>query len=272
MKVGRSKFMELRPKNVVLAGTAGTHNVCVCVLHQNVKLTFEGCKLSTSTRFKEMLGLPDDVLITYKHLLAKLSCNPPQPECYLGECSVCSNTNVEGGCNFCNEDGNAAEWVFCSKLPQLKASLMEIFNDMGVDEISYKAWVSVDHSTLETLTKGTEDFVDTLLQNLSSLRTHDFIAKQQAAFLFEKKANLKEGEAVVNGDFAQNYSFVILDSVQGFHWNNDQATIHPVVAYYKQPVSQGSTRTEATDTLQSLNFAIISNCVWYMMQYLYTFL
>ena len=33
------------------------------------------------------------------------------------------------------------------------------------------------------------------------------------------------------------------------------------MVYYKQPVSQGSTQTEATDTLQSLNFAIISNCL-----------
>ena len=143
VKVGRSKFMELRPKNVVLAGTAGTHNVCVCVLYQNVKLMFEGCKLSTSTHFKEMLDLPDDVSITYKHLLDKLSCNPAQPECYLRECSMCSNTNVEGGCNFCDEDDNAAECAYCSKLPKLKASLMEIFNDMGVDEIS---WLSVDRS------------------------------------------------------------------------------------------------------------------------------
>ena len=129
-----------------------------------------------------MLGLLDDALITYKHLLAKLSCNPPQPECYLGEYSMCSNTNVEDGCDFCNEDGNAAKCVYCSKVPQLKTSLMEIFNDI-VDEISYKAWVSVGHSTLQTLTKGTEDFVDTLLQSLPSLWTPDFIAKQQAAFL-----------------------------------------------------------------------------------------
>ena len=29
-KVGLTKFKELRPKNVVLAGASGTHNVCVC--------------------------------------------------------------------------------------------------------------------------------------------------------------------------------------------------------------------------------------------------
>ena len=49
---------------------------------------------------------------------------------------------------------------------------------------------------------------------------------------------------MVIGDFAQKYSLVIQDAVQGFHWNNDQATIHPFVVYYKQAVPQGSTQTE----------------------------
>lgn len=34
-------------------------------------------------------------------------------------------------------------------------------------------------------------------------------------------------------DFAENYAFVVQDAVQGFHWNNNQATIHPFVIYYK---------------------------------------
>ena len=33
-------------------------------------------------------------------------------------------------------------------------------------------------------------------------------------------------------DFAINYSSVIHDAVQGFHWNNSQATLHPMVIYY----------------------------------------
>ena len=37
---------------------------------------------------------------------------------------------------------------------------MDAFDDMGVEEITYKAWISVDHSKLETLTKFTEDFID----------------------------------------------------------------------------------------------------------------
>ena len=38
---------------------------------------------------------------------------------------------------------------------------------------------------------------------------------------------------LVTADFSENYSFVLQDAAQGFHWNNSQATIHPFVVYYK---------------------------------------
>ncbi len=34
-------------------------------------------------------------------------------------------------------------------------------------------------------------------------------------------------------DFSENYTFIIQDAVQGYHWNNDQVTVHPFVIYYK---------------------------------------
>ena len=45
VKVGFTKFRELQPKNVVLPGASGTHNVCVCTIHQNVKLMLERSKI-----------------------------------------------------------------------------------------------------------------------------------------------------------------------------------------------------------------------------------
>ena len=36
----------------------------------------------------------------------------------------------------------------------------------------------------------------------------------------------------MRADFSENYSFVLQDAAQGFHWNNSQETIHPFVAYY----------------------------------------
>lgn len=37
-----SKFASLRPAHCILAGKSGTHVVCVCTIHQNVKLMLEG--------------------------------------------------------------------------------------------------------------------------------------------------------------------------------------------------------------------------------------
>ncbi|XP_044588762.1 uncharacterized protein LOC123267940 [Cotesia glomerata] len=41
--IGFSKFASLRPTYCILAGSSGTHVVCVCTIHQNVKLMLEGC-------------------------------------------------------------------------------------------------------------------------------------------------------------------------------------------------------------------------------------
>eukprot|EP00731_Ephydatia_muelleri_P030830 Em0022g344a len=102
-------------------------------------------------------------------------------------------------------------YLLCCKVPQLKTSLMAMLLS-----VSYCSKVPQLKTSLMAMLLSVSTAV-----SLSSLRTHEFIAKQQAAFLVEKKANLK-GEAVVIGNFAQKYSFVIQDAVQGFHWNNEQ--------------------------------------------------
>ena len=45
LHIGFTKFAELRPKHCILAGASGTHAVCVCTIHQNVKLMLEGVKI-----------------------------------------------------------------------------------------------------------------------------------------------------------------------------------------------------------------------------------
>lgn len=55
---------------------------------------------------------------------------------------------------------------------------------------------------------------------------------------------------MVVADFSENYSFVLQDAAQGFHWNNSQAIVHPFVAYY---MSAGE--------LHHLSYVIISDCL-----------
>ena len=137
-----------------------------------------------------------------------------------------------------------------TSVDQLKGKLTAAFDELSVDEISYKAWVSVDRTSLETVVRQTDSFGDHLLESLVSLKRHDFIVKQQSAFLRNKKQQLVDGEVIVSEDFAENYSFVVQDAAQGYHWTNDQATIHPFVIYYQEH-----------ELVKHLTFAVISDCL-----------
>ena len=57
LQVGFTKFSLLRPLNCILAGSSGTHSVCVCLYHQNVKLLLLG-----------MFQILNDVIFIYLYL------------------------------------------------------------------------------------------------------------------------------------------------------------------------------------------------------------
>lgn len=227
LKIGFSKFAELRPKNCIIAGVSGTHCVCVCTAHQNIKLMIAGGNLHKIT-----LPGSDNPLKTYKECIAKIMCNPPTQSCFLNECA------------------------YCPKIDDFKEALMEYFEENMVENITYKQWITVDRCTFETMTKPVEDFVQEFSNKLVHLKRHDFVAKQQSQFFAEKKSTLEENEAVVTCDFAENYSFVLQDEAQGFHWNNSMATVHPVVVYYK-----GKDQETGNQILLHKSIVFISDCL-----------
>jgi len=48
------------------------------------------------------------------------------------------------------------------------------------------------------------------------------------------KETLSADSIIILMDFAENYSFVVQDAVQGQHWNNNsQATLHPFAVYVR---------------------------------------
>lgn len=73
-----------------------------------------------------------------------------------------------------------------------------------------------------------------LVEKLITLKTHHFIAKAQSKHLKELKDNLTNDICIVLGDFSENFSFVVQDEIQSFHWANPQATLHPYVYYYRK--------------------------------------
>ena len=201
IKVGFSRFASLRPRECIIAGAGGTHSVCVCTIHQNVKLMMMGSKLSSLSGGK--LG-------HYSDCLSRLQCNPPSLRCIYGDCKKCPGVEP-----FCEE-------------------LQAILDGNAVESVEVRQWTHTDRATLETKVMSTDEFVDAFIPLLLKLSIHDFTAKMQAAFVNETKGQLKDGEYLVIADFSENYSFVVQDAVQAFHWNNGSATIHPFVCYYRE--------------------------------------
>ena len=77
-EIGFSKFCNLRPKWCVTVGAAGTHSVCVCTYHQNVKLMLAA------------IEIPDN----YKDLMKIIVCNIESKDCMLQRCDQCPSTQL----------------------------------------------------------------------------------------------------------------------------------------------------------------------------------
>jgi len=77
-----------------------------------------------------------------------------------------------------------------------------------------------------------EEYIEKLTSKLFALKSHSFIAKAQNKYLQSLKETLQVNQAIAILDFSENYSFVVQDEVQGFHWNKNQCTIHPVAIYW----------------------------------------
>lgn len=153
--------------------------------------------------------------------------------CYLGECDTCPGvTNV---------------------LEEIQSRFDENF----IDSVTFKQWAKVDRTTLQTITSPVDDYLAMLNKGLSKLLLHSFLVKKQTEFLNEKKENLPRNECIVICDFSENYAFVIQNSVQGIHWNNDQATVHLFAIYYR----------DDDDKVKMKNLVIISECLHHDTQF-----
>ena len=106
----------------------------------------------------------------------------------------------------------------------MKVLLEEIFQDLDIDTVTYKQWESTDRTELVTHTDSTFDFIERLLNKLQTLKIHQFFHDQQTRHFYQLKESLEEGQVLCVGDFSQNYSFVVQDAVQGWHWSKSSCT------------------------------------------------
>ena len=113
----------------------------------------------------------------YSHAIAKTMCNWSLPSCHLEDCTKCPG-----------------------KEP-LRQMLERCFNEEEIEEIESKQWTATDRSTLQTIVQSTDEFTESLLDKLETLRRHGFIAKQQSRYLAERTESLKKKRVPSNWRF-----------------------------------------------------------------------
>lgn len=188
---------------------------------------------------RKLTSQQENQLNDYKDCLKFIICKEPTTKCYLKTCQNCPGIN------------------------QLKEYLQSLLSYDEDSSISFKQWINEPQCTLENITKTNDDFIDFFCEKLDNLLIHDFICKQQHEFLRQKKNDLQPGELIVVKDFAENYAFVVQNAAQGFHWNNNQATIYPVVVYYRDKI---------TGALKNRNYIITSDNSHHDAVAVYTFM
>ena len=187
--IGKSTFFSLRPQHVLpLADTP--HNVCVCKYHCNCINLIEAVS-------KHIPDFPK----THKELLTVIACNIDNENCMMGICSDCSNVN------------SAIQKLTQSQ--NLKHS------------ITWQQWESdVDgRAKLRCIDGKCEVALEELMKKLAHFKIHSFVKKVQSEYFQSKKKSLTENSAVLQIDFAENYSMISQDEIQSAHWSHSQISI-----------------------------------------------
>lgn len=194
VKIGLSKFQELKEKNIILPSAKGVHKVCVCTHHQNVKLMLESSGLLKN----DPLNLvKDSENLSFKSYLGLLVCKDPKPDCFENNCENCFNKD------------NSAD----------KDNLLEYFTNLELDTIKFYQWVTVDRSELVQQEMDIETFIGLLFKKLHLLKTHHFVAKEQTSFYRNSIENVGDDEVIVAGDFSENYCFIQQNEAQSHYFN-----------------------------------------------------
>ena len=99
--------------------------------------------------------------------------------------------------------------------------------------ITFKQWTPSDWIKLISCKLPLDEFIEQLCEQVDEITSHSFIARSQLLYLNKLKENLKCGEVIILGDFPENFSFIVENEIQGYHWIQ-QCSLHPIVLYYRK--------------------------------------
>lgn len=208
MKIGLSKFKQLRPQHVHLLGNF-KREFCVCSYCDNLDMMFEAIGIRRSWNMLELLVCEN---------------TPNKKQCMFGRCKDCLVSND----------------IFVNSIKESVSSAKPELLDMGV---KFKQWIRVGSrdSQIE-LTMEFEEFVEYLINKCRETLKHIMIRKTQSSYQKFVKSNLDDETLLVQCDFAENFATCYPKETQALHFDKDQTTLHPFVVTAKK--DDGSTETK----------------------------
>ena len=227
-KVSFSTFYRLKPKRMKLQRQTPNRQ-CICEICAN-------CNLALEALSKAGIKVCSTDL---RKVTKRTVCSVPTMECIKRICERCGVQNVIN------------DWV--SKW------------DVG-KKVSWKRWVFVTEKgscnikrklVLSNISGDGEQLIEMITKDLGPLALHLFNADWHHKQFRTLIQDVPERTLVQVLDFAKNYLCTFQDEPQGCYWDHGQATIHPIVCYYKE---NSSVVTEElifiTDDLQHDSYAV----------------
>ena len=161
IKIGFSRFCQLQPKWCILLGASGTHCVCVCTYHKNIKLIL------------------DPINLEYKDLLKFLVCDPENKHCMTHQCPNCPDDEEQ--------------------LYQYLKETIESLN-ISDGEIKFCQWTTTDRANLIKSVENVETYIENVIKKVQPVTIHSYIAKAQPEHLQKLKNELKSDSIIFLGD------------------------------------------------------------------------
>ncbi len=140
-------------------------------------------------------------------LVDKTVCAHPTEDCYNGTCNTCYSMSV---------------------------SSLFITNRDDIDEMPDTTWslwtTTNNHIELLHSHGSFRSLIDQLDRRWSSFVTHTYVTRQQREYIKTiKLTSHLTTFAVVQMDFAENFSFVVQKEIQSAYWNKKQASLYTIV-------------------------------------------
>ncbi|XP_071943945.1 uncharacterized protein [Antedon mediterranea] len=204
IKVGKSKFAEIRPKHVYLTNKL-PHNVCLCRYHENFIFAVDALHKVCRT------------FPSYTHdFPASLLCETVTEKCWLNECSSCKD--AEG---------------FKQKYQLI------LDEDACENESSWYVWrmSNTDKRILKVIEQGTvKELTEYFCSLIPQFIEHCYVKRQQAATSKDDRMKASPLEAVIQIDFSENYTCVSQDEIQSAHWNQRQVSLFTIAQWFGEEV------------------------------------